>query len=261
MHVRDHDECVPVRDGGAPHGLANPLFALRHFWFRRLEPSGLPFLSPLLTMADAQVDPQQRRRPREERPIGRQTRQKLDDQEARLDGIEAQLRAHSTRLSYLEAPYKVVLRGWPCVVDFCREIRTSEYRAVKTVFIASYFTDLREHCGPEAGALIDEADNLFAERMGYALIRVYPTGGSRDDTPDGVIRQQPGWLGDRVSFLLSSAARCLHDSRQMFQGRVERDKRKGKGKGKGQVEEGGRKGKGKDKRKGRGPPRGQQPHD
>ena len=255
MHVHDHDECVPVRDGGAPHGLANPLLALRHFWFRRLAPSGLPILSPLLTMADAPVDPQQRRRPREERPIGRQTRQRLDDHETRLDGIEAQLRAHSTRLSYLEAPYKVVLRGWPCVADFFREIRTSESRVVKTAFIASFFTDLCEHCGPEAGALIDEAENLFAERMGYALIGVYPTGGSRDDAPDGVMRLQPGWLGDRISFLLSSAARCLDDSRQMFQDRVKRDKGKGKGKGKGQAEEGGRKGKGKDKGKGRGAPK------
>ena len=64
-----------------------------------------------------------------------------------------------------------------------------------------------------------------------------------DDKPDGLMRLQPGFAGQRLSHVLVQASRYLADTHQLFQDRVrrpfgEKGADKGKGKGKGQGSEG-----------------------
>ena len=84
------------------------------------------------------------------------------------------------------------------------------------------------------------------------VVGVYPTGGSLDDFPDGLLRLQPGFVGNRSGYLLCSSAIYLQRPRQLFQDRVRRIEAKGKGKGKGKK---GDKGKGKGKNNGPQPKR------
>ena len=81
---------------------------------------------------------------------------------------------------------------------------------------------------------LDEAESLLAERDGWGVLGVYPTGGMWGEVPDGLLRLQPGYVGDRVGYLLCMSSRFLQDTHQMFQDRVRKPVAKGKGKDKGE---------------------------
>ena len=174
----------------------------------------------------------------EEAEHGRRVRARVDDAETRLDTMEAQLLRHETRLQFTEAPLRVVLRGFSCVTEFFRVLRSHDLRAAKTSFIPTFIDELKEKCGPEVTHLIEEAENLFIDRQGWVLIGVFPTGGNFNEVPDGLMRLQPGYAGVRMSHVLVQASKYLADSHQLFQDRVRRPQRgekggdKGKGKGK-----------------------------
>ena len=53
----------------------------------------------------------------------------------------------------------------------------------------------------------------------------FPTGGMKEAFPDGLVRLQPGGVGNRVSTLCSQISLYLAESRQMFQDRMRRDRR------------------------------------
>ena len=173
----------------------------------------------------------------EEPEQGRRVRARVDDAETRLDTMEAQLLRHETRLQFTEAPLRVVLRGFSCVTEFLRTLRSHDLRAAKTAFIPTFIDELKDKCGPEVTHLIEEAENLFIDRQGWVLIGVFPTGGNFNDVPDGLMRLQPGYAGVRMSHVLVQASKYLADSHQLFQDRVHRPR----------GEQGGDKGKGKDK--------------
>ena len=144
------------------------------------------------------------------------------------------------------------MRGFSSVGEFLRVLRENDMRRAKTAFIPSLCDELREKCGPEVQHLIEEAENLLVDRQGWVVIGVYPTGGMMEDKPDGLLRLQPGFAGQRLSHVLVQASRYLADTHQLFQDRVQRpfgekgaDKGKGKGKGQGMKGKGGKdKGKG-----------------
>ena len=48
---------------------------------------------------------------------GRRVRQRLDDVEVRMDGMQSRIDQHEMRLGYLEAHIKVVLRGFDAVPE------------------------------------------------------------------------------------------------------------------------------------------------
>ena len=138
----------------------------------------------------------------EELEDGRRVRARVDDAETRLDTMEAQLLRHETRLQFTEAPLRVVLRGFSCVTEFLRTLRSHDLRAAKTAFIPTFIDELKDKCGPEVTHLIEEAENLFIDRQGWVLIGVFPTGGNFNDVPDGLMRLQPGYAGVRMSHVL-----------------------------------------------------------
>ena len=112
-----------------------------------------------------------------------------------------------------------------------------------------FVQELRDKSGPEVTQLVEELDTLLCERQGWVLLGVFPTGGMMGEFPDGLLRLQPGGVGNKVSTLCSQISLYMADSHQMFQDRVRRDK--GEGKGKAKRKGAGRKG-GKDKAKGLG---------
>ena len=137
---------------------------------------------------------------------------------------------------------KIVLRGFTCVQEFLRN-KDTDYKLAKGAFIAAFCAELKDSCHAEANLAINEAENLAVEHEGPVLVGIFPTGGNRDGMADAVLRLQSSWVGGRVSYLLTSAAPFLGETRQLFTDRVR--KPKGKGKGEGQ-----HKGKGKPKGKG-----------
>ena len=72
---------------------------------------------------------------------------RLDDAETRLDSIEAAIQRHETKLQFTETPLRVVLRGFKCVAEFFRLLRSRDLRAAKTAFIPSFFDELKERSG------------------------------------------------------------------------------------------------------------------
>ena len=180
------------------------------------------FLS-LLVLAMAEVPAARRRRARgEEGEQHRAVRARVDEAETRLDSLEAALQRHETRLQFSEAPFRVVLRGFKCVAEFLRLLRSHDLRAAKTAFIPSFVDELKEQSRPEVTHLIEEAENLLVGRQGWVLLGVFPTGGNFNDTPDGLMRLQPGYAGSRMSHVLVQANRYLADTHQLFQDRVRR---------------------------------------
>ena len=177
----------------------------------------------------------------------RRVRQRLDDFETRLDGAESLGRNHDQRISFQESPQRIVLRGFACVGEFMRA-RGGDFQLAKRAFIGAFFHELKEHCGAEVTHHLDEAEGLLSDRNGWGVVGIYPTGGSMDDAPDGLLRMQPGYVGNRAGYLLCSSALYLQAPRQMFQDRVRKvDGGKAKGKGKDKGKKGGKgKGKGKD---------------
>ena len=186
----------------------------------------------------------------------RRVRQRLDEVEQRIDEAEAMHRNHDQRISFQESPQRLVLRGFACVGELFRA-RGDDFALAKRAFIGAFFQELKEHCGPEVTHHIEEAEGLLADRNGWGVVGVYPTGGSLDDSPDGLLRLQPGFVGNRSGYLLCSSAIYLQRPRQLFQDRVRRIDAKGKGKGKGKK---GGKGKGKGKDNGPQPKRAAAPN-
>ena len=101
----------------------------------------------------------------------------MDEAETRLDTVESTLGRHETRLQYVEAPLRVVLRGFDAVQEFLRVLRANDMKSAKIAFIPSLCDELREKCGPEVHHLIEEAEKLLVDRQGWVVIGVYPTGG------------------------------------------------------------------------------------
>ena len=159
----------------------------------------------------------------------RAVRARVDDAETRLDSLEAALQRHETRIQFVEAPFRLVLRGFWCVPEFLRLLRPNDLRAAKTAFIPSFVDELKEQSGPEVAHLIEESENLLVDRQGWVLLGVFPTGGHFNDVPDGLLRLQPGYAGSRLSHILAQASRYLADTHQIFQDRVRRPQPGGKG--------------------------------
>ena len=244
--------CVLVRFGVVRFKLVLPpdsTFGLKPL-FGRPPSFSLP---PFGLMAEAPAV--RRRRGRgEDGEQHRAVRARVDDAETRLDSLDlAALQRHETRIQFVEAPFRLVLRGFQCVPEFLRLLRSNDLRAAKTAFIPSFVDELKEQSGPEVAHLIEECENLLVDRQGWVLLGVFPTGGHFNDVPDGLLRLQPGYAGSRLSHLLAQASRYLADTHQVFQDRVRRPQPGGKGgdKGKGKGKQVGGKGKaGKGKAKG-----------
>ena len=177
----------------------------------------LTFSTLLVIMADAQAGRRRRVAQAEEGEHVRSARARMSDAEGRLDTVEMTLGRHETRLQFIEAPLRVVLRGFSSVGEFLRVLRENDMRRVKTAFIPSFCDELREKCGPEVQHLIEEAENLLVDQQGW-VVGVYPTGGMMEDKPDGLLRLQPGFAGQRLSHVLVQASRYLADTHQLFQG-------------------------------------------
>ena len=132
----------------------------------------------------------------------------------------------------------MVLRGFRCVSEFFRVLRSNDLRSAKTSLIPTFIDELKEKNGPEVTHLIEEAENLLIDRQAWVLIGVFPTGGNFNEVPDGLMRLQPGYAGARMSHVHVQASKYLADSHQLFQDRAPRPQRgekggdKGKGKGK-----------------------------
>ena len=145
----------------------------------------------------------------------RRVRQRLDEVELRIDEAEAMHRNHDQRISFQESPQRLVLRGFACVGEFFRA-RGGDFPLAKRAFIGSFFHELKEHCGAEVMRHLEEAEGLLADRNGWGVVGVYPTGGSLDDAPDGLLRLQPGYVGNRAGYLLCALAIYLQGPRQLF---------------------------------------------
>ena len=198
-------------------------------------------------MADgaANVDQgRQRRRARVAADGERSVRQRLDDMETRMDATEALYRSQvDTRLLYLEAYTKVVLRGFSSVGDFLKD-KERDFKLAKQAFIAAFVHEFRDKAFAEATHVLEEAETLLCENNGVVVVGIFPTGGHHGTNPDGVLRLQATWAGGRISYLLATAGKYLPESHQVFSDRVRRNKgEKGGGKGKGKDSKGNGKGK------------------
>ena len=96
---------------------------------------------------------------------GRSVRACNDDAETRLDSVESTLGRHEARFLFVEAPLRVVLRGYTSVQEFLRVLREHDMRRSKTAFIPSLCDELRDKCGPEVHRLVEEAGNLLVDRQ------------------------------------------------------------------------------------------------
>ena len=163
----------------------------------------------------------------------RNVRQRVDEAETRLDEIDSHLRGHETRLKCLEAPCRIVLRGFSAVREFMGTFDGGDFKgAKKTACIPSFVQEFRGKSGPEVAQLIEELNTLLCERNGWVVLGVFPLGGMLGDFLDGLLRLQPGGVGNRVSTLCSQISLSLQETHQVFQDRVRRDKGEGKAKGK-----------------------------
>ena len=179
----------------------------KHLWPQAL---GLFSLLLLVPSPDLMADAPAVRRRRVRGEDGEQHRAvhaRVDEAETRLDSLEAALQRHETRIQFVEAPFRLVLRGFRCVPEFLRLLRSNDLRAAKTAFIPSFVDELKEQSGPEVAHLIEESENLLVDRQGWVLLGVFPTGGHFNDVPDGLLRLQPSYAGSRLSHILAQASR------------------------------------------------------
>ena len=181
---------------------------------------------------------------------GRNVRQRDEDLKTRMDAAEAQGRSHETRLLFLEAHVKVVLRGFTAVQAFPRDL-PGDSKLAKSAFIAALVAELKDKTFPEATHCIDEVETLLCvnQALGAVVVGVFPTGGHLGGTAattacDGITRLQPTWAGGRIAYLLATAGRYRPERHQCFTDHVRRNKgSKGVGKGKGKSGKGEGKGK------------------
>ena len=139
--------------------------------------SSLPISTVLIIMADAQVGRRRRAAQAEDGEQVRSVRARMTDAEGRLDTVETTLGRHETRLQFIEAPLRVVLRGFTSVGEFLRVLRENDMRRAKTAFIPSLCDELREKCGPEVQHLIEEAGELVGRPSGLGGDRCLSDGG------------------------------------------------------------------------------------
>ena len=166
-------------------------------------------------------------------PWRRSVRQRLDDIETRMDSTEALCGSQDTRLLYLEAYIKVVLRGFSSVGDFLKD-KERDFKLAKLAFIAAFVHEFRDRAFAEATHVLEKAETLLCDNNGVVVVGIFPTGGQHGTNPDAVLRLQATWAGGRVSYLLATAGKYLPESHQVFSDRVRRNKGdKGGGKGKG----------------------------
>ena len=111
------------------------------------------------------------------------------DMETRMDATEALYRSQDTRLLYLEAYTKVVLRGFSSVGDFLKD-KERDFKLAKQVFIAAFVHEFRDKAFAEATHVLEEAETLLCENNGVVVVGVFPTGGHHGTHPDGVLRLQ-----------------------------------------------------------------------
>ena len=69
-----------------------------------------------------------------------------------MDAVEAQGRSHETRLLFLEAHVKVVLRGFTAVQEFLRDL-PGDFKLAKSAFIAALVAEFKEKAFPEAARI------------------------------------------------------------------------------------------------------------
>ena len=137
---------------------------MQELFFLKLPVAHAPSYSGLvISMVDANVDvPAPARARRNLRQCvddqGRIVRMRVDDLETRMDAAEAQARAHETRLLFLEAHVKVVLRGFTAVQEFLRDL-PGDFKLAKTAFIAALVAELKDKAFAEATHCIDEAED------------------------------------------------------------------------------------------------------
>ena len=150
-----------------------------------------------------------------------------------MDSTEALCRAQDTRLLYLEAYTKAVLRGFSSVGEFLKD-KERDFKLAKQAFIGAFVQEIREKAFANATHVLEEAETLLCENNGVVVVGVFPTGGQHGTNPDGVLRLQATWGGGRISYLLATACKYRPESHQVFSDRVRRNKGdKGVGKGKG----------------------------
>ena len=89
-------------------------------------------------------------------------RQRLDEAETRLDEVDSRIRGRETRLKCLEAPYRIVLRGFTSVREFMATFDGGDFKGAKTGFIPSLCAGASRHkSGPEVNQLVEELDTLL----------------------------------------------------------------------------------------------------
>ena len=122
--------CTCIR---ALANLGHWLFFLSGFWLETLVGLflSLPLSAVQVTMADAQVGRRRRVAQAEEGEHARSVRARMTDAEGRLDTVETTLGRHETRLQFIEAPLRVVLRGFSSVGEFLRVLRENDMRRAK----------------------------------------------------------------------------------------------------------------------------------
>ena len=129
-------------------------------------------------MADGAANADQgrhRRRARAAADGERSVRQRLDDMETRMDATEALYRSQDTRLLYLEAYTKVVLRGFSSVGDFLKD-KERDFKLAKQAFIAAFVHEFRDKAFAEATHVLEEAETLLCENNGVMVVGIFPTG-------------------------------------------------------------------------------------
>ena len=117
-------------------------------WLTSLLCLPLPLLTFITTMADAPAPQGEARRRRAERQEeARNVRQRMDEAEVRLDEVDSRLRGHETRLKCLEAPYRIVARGFDAVCAFLATLDAGDFKGARTAFIPSFIQELRDKTG------------------------------------------------------------------------------------------------------------------
>ena len=153
-------------------------------------------------MADGAANAEQGRHCRRARAAAdgeRSVRQRLDEMETRLDTTEALCRAQDTRIVYLEAFTKVVLRGFSSVGDFLKD-KERDFKLAKQAFIAAFIHEFRDTEFAEATHVLEEAETLLCENNGVVVVGIFSTGGHHGTNPDGFCGSKPHGL--EVAYLI-----------------------------------------------------------
>ena len=163
---------------------------------------------------------------------GRRVRQRLDDVEVRMDGMQSRIDQHEMRLGYLEAHIKVVLRGFDAVPEFFRS-RDGDFRLAKSAFIAAFMAELKENNGAEANASLAEAETLICDDNGLVVVGSFPHWWpswpvSTCDSPPSA---DMGWFEALLSFgfggqVFGGEPPDLHGSGSQTQGQRQREGRR-----------------------------------